>query len=360
MEKPERPNVRSRINPKGKKVYFLDYVDPSTGKRKRSVIGPVKRDTEKKADQLYREMMAEYVGDANRSYKDISLKDLVELYFQTKMNRIAQSSVRRYRTFANNFLGYMTTEFSAINMASMLERRHVERFLKELSDKGKKPKTINNQIFLIKTIFDLAASEGYIRDNKLKNIQRVRDASQAEKVKYWTYDEVQLILEAVKPYWRDSLEFLYHTGIRKGELINLTWEDVNMDAEQPTIKIQAKDGWTPKTNQQRPIPLNAKAVEIIERQDHSVEHNYIFKGKYGGMIHRDKIYRCLKTTLNKLGLEGNVHKFRHTFASHLVMKGAGLETVSKLLGHSSIEMTMKYASLAPDHLRKAVDMLILE
>lgn len=80
--------------------------------------------------------------------------------------------------------------------------------------------------------------------------------------------------------------------------------------------------------------------------------------KNGGKIHRDKIYRCLQSALKKIGLQGNVHKFRHTFASHLVMKGVGIETVSKLLGHSSIEMTMKYAHLAPDHLRKAVDLLI--
>ena len=357
MEKPERPNVRSRINPSGKKAYFLDYFDPSTGERIRLVVGAVKRDAEKKADQAYREMKANYVGETKRSFDDISLDDLIELYFQTKLNRIAPSSARRYRTFANNFMEYMKVEFSSVDSAAKVERRHVEKFLKDLSAAGKKPKTINNQIFLIKAIFGLAVSEGYILDSKVKNIQRVRNDLQSSSVKYWTEEEVQLIFKSVKPYWRDPLEFLYRTGIRKGELINLTWDDVNLDSGQPTIKIQAKEGWTPKTNQQRPIPLNLKAVEIIQRQVRSTEHNYVFKGKYGGVIDRDKIYQCLKTTLNKLGLEGNIHQFRHTFASHLVMKGAGVETVSKLLGHSTIEMTMKYAHLAPDHLRKAVELL---
>jgi len=63
MEKPERPNVSSRVNPSGKTKYRLDYRDPITGKRIRSIVGFVKRDAEKKADKVYHEMMAKYVGD---------------------------------------------------------------------------------------------------------------------------------------------------------------------------------------------------------------------------------------------------------------------------------------------------------
>jgi len=357
MIKPERPNVRSRINPSGKRVYFIDYIDPNTGKRQRYVVGMVKRDAEKKADQAYRDMMAKYVGDPDQSYNDISLIYLIEVYFNSKLNRIAPSSLRRYRTYATNFIDYMSQEFPTIETASKVSRRQVEMFLKELSDSGKKPKTINGQISFIKRIIDLAVNDGYIRESKVKNIQRVRDVSTSSIINYWTVEQVELILSTVRSYWRDPLEFLYHTGLRKGELINLTWADVNLNERQPTIIIQGKDGWTPKTKKQRAIPLNAIAVNLIRKQTHSSTDKYVFKAKNGGMIHRDKIYRGLQVALKKLGLDGTVHTFRHTFASHLVMKGIGLETVSKLLGHSTIEMTMKYAHLAPDHLRKAVNVL---
>jgi len=112
-----------------------------------------------------------------------------------------------------------------------------------------------------------------------------------------------------------------------------------------------------KTLKRRIVPLNSRAVEIIRRQSHSKKHNYVFKAPEGGQIHPDKIYRELKRALQVLNLDGDVHQWRHTFASHLVMSGVDIATVSKLLGHHSIEMTMKYSHLAPDHLQAAVNQL---
>jgi len=179
-------------------------------------------------------------------------------------------------------------------------------------------------------------------------------------VKFWTEEQVQRILQEVNPFWSDKYEFLYHTGIREGELINLQWSAVNMEEDNPKIKIQASEDWQPKTNERREIPLNRTAFEIIKQQTQSDKHNYVFKTNEGHKIKAKTIYDNLKSKLKKIGLQGYVHTFRHTFASHLVKKGFGIETVSKLLGHSTTEMTMKYAHLAPDHLKKAVDMLVEE
>lgn len=164
----------------------------------------------------------------------------------------------------------------------------------------------------------------------------------------------------MKPYWRDAFEFLYYTGLRRGELIYLEWNDLNLDPVSPTVTIQSKPEHPLKTNQERVIPLNAKMIELLERQTRPKDHNWVFKAKTGGIIDPDKLYHGLAVALKKLGLEGNVHKFRHSFASQLVMDAASLEAVSKLLGHSSIEMTMIYAHLSPDHLRVAVNKLTLD
>ena len=66
------------------------------------------------------------------------------------------------------------------------------------------------------------------------------------------------------PYWRTALEFMYHTGLRKGEMINLTWDNVKLDPENPSISVVALDDWETKTGDNRTIPLDECALEILK------------------------------------------------------------------------------------------------
>ncbi len=358
MKKPEMPNLRSRNNPNGGKVYYLDYFDPWLKKRERPTIGPRKRDAQRKQSQIYQQMMDRFVGAPAEPTGNITIEQVVHNYIQSKENRVAPSSISRYKIFAMNFLNFMTNNFPSVVRINQLNKNYVEEFLNNRINTGHAVKTVNGELQFVKSVMLFAVQEGHIQFSPLSTIKPFQDPNRAQQVKYWTKEEIDIILEEVKPYYRDALEFLYNTGLRKEEMIHLTWDDVTENTGIYEIAIQAKDDWKPKTNRRRIIPLTARASDLIQGQVKSDRHNYIFKGCEGNKLHHDHIYKDLKRALKKLGLEGNIHKFRHTFASHLVMKGAGLETVSKLLGHSSIEMTMKYAHLAPEHLRKAVDLLM--
>jgi integrase len=366
MEKPERPNVSSRINPSGDRIYRLDYKNPLTGKRVRSVVGSVKKDAEKKADQLYREMMAKYVGEPESTISKAKITDVIEEFFLSKENRIRPSTVGRYRIYTTNFTDYMSENFRTIKYVDQIRDVHINKFLKFLKTekslvlkKGQTPGTINANLRVLKSVLKFSVNSKYLHTNPAENIEKLLDFKKSEEVLFWSSEQVKTILEEVNSHWHDMYEFLYHTGIREGELINLKWDAVILEGN-PRIKIQASDGWIPKTNERREIHLNRIALGIVNKQTHSGEHDYVFKSFEGNKIKAKTIYDNLKSALKRLGLPGSVHTFRHTFASHLVMKGIGLETISKLLGHSSIEMTMKYAHLAPDHLRKAVDVLVDE
>ena len=147
--------------------------------------------------------------------------------------------------------------------------------------------------------------------------------------------------------------------MRKGELENLEWSDI--DFKRRKIKIQWKETWQPKTGE-REIPIGEQLFDILKKQreenDSGLKSNFVFPHRNGGKIKmklRDKMIEIAKEA-NIDGLT-KLHTLRHTFASHLVMAGVDLPTVKKLMGHSDIQTTMIYAHLAPEHLIDAVNKL---
>ena len=175
-------------------------------------------------------------------------------------------------------------------------------------------------------------------------------------VEFFTDEELEKIWNELDEYWIEPLKFIVNTGLRKGELINLNWKNVKLTGENPSITIVSSGAWQTKTGESRVVPLNKIALDIVTKQKgrHS---EYVFTQKNGSKIHPDRPYHALKKALKNLGLDGDIHKLRHTFASKLVMKGESLYTVSKLLGHSDIQTTQIYAHLAPGYLKSAVDKL---
>ncbi len=145
-------------------------------------------------------------------------------------------------------------------------------------------------------------------------------------MEYFTNEDLEKIWNELDEYWIDPLKFILNTGLRKGEWINLKWDNVSLNGDKPFITIQATSSWQTKTGESRIIPLNKTALEIIKKQK-GKNTEYVFTLKNGSKIHPDKPYHKLKSALKNLGLEGDIHKLRHTFASKLVMKGESLYAV---------------------------------
>ena len=149
------------------------------------------------------------------------------------------------------------------------------------------------------------------------------------------------------------------TGMRKGELANLEWKDV--DFRRRKIKIRRKPFWQPKTGE-REIPIGSQLLPILRRlraaNSKGLKSDFVFPHKDGDR-NRSKLREKLIRVANEAGIENltSLHALRHTFASRLVMKGVDLPTVQKLMGHADIQTTMIYAHLAEDHLAEAVDRL---
>ena len=121
-----------------------------------------------------------------------------------------------------------------------------------------------------------------------------------------------------------------------------------------------KGFWSPKTNE-REIPVNDGMLEILKNlKAKSSGSKHVFTDENGNMINKNRLRKRLMSLTKQYGFPDvtKIHSLRHTFASHLVMKGVDLATVKKLMGHSDINTTMIYSHLTESHVNKAVEKLM--
>jgi integrase len=146
---------------------------------------------------------------------------------------------------------------------------------------------------------------------------------------------------------KDIITFLILTGCRKGEVLNLKWADVDFRTGNILIKET-------KTDRDRHIPISKPLKLLLDNIDKISD--YVFAdAKTQTKI--DNFNKSFKSALKKAGLpeDLHIHDLRHVFASKMAMSGTcDLYTLARLLGHSDIKMTMRYAYLIPDFLKKPV------
>jgi site-specific recombinase XerD len=192
-----------------------------------------------------------------------------------------------------------------------------------------------------------------LAQNPAKSVKKLKEAR--GKIRFLSKDEVRTLLQAAESRVQPLIEVLLHTGLRRDEVIHLTWADV--DLKNRVLSVQSKDGWHPKDYETRHIPMTVRLVQVLESVPRNGE-SYIFTNREGKPLDPGVLTHDFTKLIRKAGIKNaSLHTLRHTFASHLIMSGADLYTVQKLLGHSSIKTTEIYAHLAPDYLRSAVEKL---
>ena len=179
------------------------------------------------------------------------------------------------------------------------------------------------------------------------------------RVRYLARPEAKRLLQAAElPYLADFIELALNTGCRKGELLKLKWENIDFSTRLIYLDQTKSGEW-------QTVPINEEARQVLVRRMRLREQicpnsRWVFfhmvpalNSKVGDRV--KNIRRSFKSACNRAGIENfRIHDLRHTFASWLVMEGVPLFEVSKLLRHASIQMTERYAHLAPDHLHDAV------
>lgn len=189
-----------------------------------------------------------------------------------------------------------------------------------------------------------------IRETEIK-AERKRANDWRQERSYELYPDLNLFI--FTDYLRPMILLSINTGLRRGEIFSLRWENVSLERSMLTIEgAYAKNGKT------RHIPLNSEAREILKAWgQQTTSTDLVFANKHGQRF--DTIKKGWAALLKLANIKNfRWHDMRHHFASKLVMVGVDLNTVRELLGHSDMTMTLRYAHLAPEHKANAVEKLI--
>lgn len=216
-------------------------------------------------------------------------------------------------------------------------------------------KTINNALTVLRRMLVIARKRGLI--GSVPEFEWFRP--QLPEFDFFTFEEADRLIAGAKDEWRAMIVVALRTGLRLGELLGLRWQDVDLRGGKLVVRQNIVRGvvGTPKSGKAREVPLSDEALAALKGHRH-LRGPLVFCDQEGAALRVPKTRYGMEHACKKAGLRPvGWHVLRHSFASHLAMRGAPLKAIQELLGHATIQMTMRYAHLSPDVAREAVRLL---
>jgi integrase len=216
--------------------------------------------------------------------------------------------------------------------------------------------TIRKELCLLRRMFNVARKQWRWKiANPVSDIELPKDSSR--RLRYLKADEYEKILTALEDFedaWLKPVVLIaLDTGLRKANLCDLTWDQVNLFNRSIFIEAEKM-----KNADYHGVPLTDRALETLkELQKVKCISNHVFHDD-GKKLYPQKVQRAFRRLLKKAKVEDfRFHDMRHTFASYLRQRGVDLHTIATLLGHKDLRMTQRYAHLSLDPLRDAISKL---
>ena len=276
----------------------------------------------------------------------ISLDAAFTRYFQVKARKRSLAEDRKTAKNLKAEFGEKTPlgEITASRISEYKAKRlALKRGARPLSAAA-----INRPLALLRHLLRLACEEWEI----LNSVPKIRLEKEPQgRLRWLTPEEAQRLLNACRASEQKDLaglvEFALYTGLRRGEALGLTWDRV--DRSRGVIQLELT-----KSRRRREVPLNRQADAVVARRATSRHPEGLVFGTRSWYAFRSYWQEAVKAARIE---DFRFHDLRHTFASWAVQRGATLLEVKDLLGHHSLAMVMRYAHLAPEHLRSAVSRL---
>jgi integrase len=336
--------VRRRTNKKGV-VWQIDYYDPQ-GKRTRKDF-KLKKDAEAYLGKVLASMKEGRYQDVFDVKKEsqITFGELADMYeenFQTQKSFQGFKS-HVVRDLRADFGGKRLAEITYLDLETYRNRR---KATPTKAGNPRKDASVNRDMAILGHMLSKAVEWGLLETSPFKKGKRLMFKENNQRLRFLSDAEIEALLAVCPDHLKPVVEVAILTGMRRGELLSLKWEQIRNELIYLTET---------KSGKARQIPINDRLAMVFKeiRKENQLKSAYVFCDSQGRRFYEVK--RSFTTACKKAGVaDFRFHDLRHTFASHLVMNGVNLKAVQELLGHADLTMTMRYAHLSQAHLQDAV------
>lgn len=284
------------------------------------------------------EAVAEEVALAGKIYLD----QLAQMYINSR--KVEGTSIRTLNEIRSFLKRHLIPVFAQRPVEEIKYDEIVTIVAKAYENRS--PVTRGRYLSYLKTVFKFGVEHDLIEKNPLRQWHKPREKPRDTKL---TVDDLQKIKAAAEPHLAWAIEVAWNLGVRTGpsELLALTWDDINW--ADKTVNVFAT-----KTNTRRTVPLSDEFLARLQEKKASAHCDRIVE--YNGRPVK-QISRAMRTACRRAGITYPVvlYDVRHLFATSLLNEGGDLSAVSKLMGHSSIQMTANnYYHLLGDEKRRTI------
>ncbi|MGG7621956.1 tyrosine-type recombinase/integrase [Bacillus coreaensis] len=284
-------------------------------------------------------------------------KTLAELFedFQlgNKVKNLSEMTIRFYEQNLVHFFGFMNEQ--GIDYVREIEKKYVDKFIMWLKKKGLKPTTINTYMRATRAFLYFAMRENYLIQFEIRLIK----ADKEQKEPY-TEEEIKKLIK--KPSIRECgyvehrnwvlVNYLLETGNRLNTVLNLMVQDIDFDSGMVILT-------TTKNRKAQYNPISEHLIKILTeyiRMYRLIKDDYLFMNELGEQMSRNSMQHAIARYNKKRGVEKtSIHAFRHTFAKHYITSGGDAFKLQRLLGHSTLAVTLNYVNLYSEDLKEGFD-----
>lgn len=346
-------SIRKRKDGRWEGRYTAGH-DPITGKQVfKSVLGKTQAEVKEK---LKKALVESGKIDFTKSGKYTVGTWMDEWFENVAKIKVRPSSHQTYKGYIDNHikpnigdipLEKLTTMDLQKLYRKLLTRGRVERIEAENQPSGLSAKTVRNINQVISSAMDLAVAQKII----ITNPTNACELPKVEHREMQTIPEEQLQAFLAEARATGVYEMYYielATGLRRGELLGLKWQDIDwkngiIKVKRQIARVDGKIVEAPlKTkNSYRTVTISPQAIEVLREQKRKTNDQYVFPSLNGGPISPDSVNNMLKRVLERAGIpKVRFHDLRHTFATIALQNGVDIKTVSGMLGHFSAGFTL--------------------